>query len=151
MTNAVSYRVLLFYGISVFFVVAIVPWDTASVGIFYLFPSEVFGWLINASGVIALFVYLLISVSQLVPRRRPERENPEAPQIKMWSYPWLTYLSILGILAVLLAVFSISDLRVQAMASFISLGVILLAYLARRAFGPPEKDPSTVIQGKETE
>ena len=233
-TNAVIYRVLLFYVISVFFVAAIVPWDTAftedvvkspftlafgrmgipfapllmnfvvltavlsvlnsslyttsrmlfaltrhndapafltnttqrgvpiwailagtvfayvSVAIYYFFPSEIFTWLINASGAIALFVYLLICISQLVLRRRMERENPEALQIKMWFFPWLTYLSIAAILAVLVAMFVISDLRVQAIASFISLGVILLAYMLRRAFGPPERDPSEVIKEKDT-
>src|SRR5215207_11773672 len=81
-----------------------------SVAIFYFFPSEVFTWLINSSGAIALFVYLLIAISELVMRRRLEREAPEALRIKMWFYPWLTYLSIAGILAVLAAMFFISSL-----------------------------------------
>src|ERR671919_1005083 len=147
-TNAVIYRVLLFYVVSVFFVAAIVPWDTTfaeevikspftvafermgipfapdlmnfvvltavlsvlnsslyttsrmlfaltrhndapgfftnttrrgvpmwailagtsfayiSVVIYYFFPEEIFTWLINASGAIALFVYLLIAISE---------------------------------------------------------------------------------------
>src|SRR5215210_1472521 len=58
-----------------------------SVGIFYFFPEEIFTWLINASGAIALFVYLLIAVSELVMRRRLEREAPERLQLKMWFYP----------------------------------------------------------------
>jgi len=58
----------------------------------------------------AEFVYLLICVSELVMRRRIEREGPEALRIKMWFYPWLTYLSIAGILAVLAAMFFISSL-----------------------------------------
>ena len=233
-TNAVIYRVLIFYVISVFFVACIVPWDTGftenvvkspftlafgemgipyapllmnfvvltavlsvlnsslyttsrmlfaltrhndapgfmtnttrrgvpiwailtstifayvSVAIFYFFPDEVFTWLINASGAIALFVYLLIAVSELVMRRRLERENPEALQIRMWFYPWLTYLSIVCILAVLIAMFFIEGLRPQIIASLISLGVILLAYVARRFFGPPEKDPSEVVRERDT-
>ncbi len=233
-TNAVIYRVLLFYVISVFFVACIVPWNTSftenvvkspftlafgemgipfaplimnfvvltavlsvlnsslyttsrmlfaltrhddapgfltnttrrgvpiwailvstifayvSVAIFYFFPEEVFTWLINASGAIALFVYLLIAVSQLVMRRRLERENPELLELKMWFYPWLTYLSIFGILAVLLAMFFIEGLRAQIIASLISLGVILIAYLLRRALGPPEREPSAVINEETT-
>ena len=233
-TNAVIYRVLIFYVISVFFVACIVPWNTGftenvvkspftlafgemgipyapllmnfvvltavlsvlnsslyttsrmlfaltrhndapgfltnttsrgvpiwailistvfayvSVGIFYFFPEEVFTWLINASGAIALFVYLLIAISELVMRRRLERENPEALQIKMWLYPWLTYLSIASILAVLIAMFFIEGLRPQIIASLLSLGVILLAYVARRAFGPPERDPSAVVNEEAT-
>ncbi|CAA9481266.1 MAG: Aromatic amino acid transport protein AroP [uncultured Rubrobacteraceae bacterium] len=233
-TNAVIYRVLIFYVISVFFVAAIVPWDTGftddvlkspftlafgemgipyaplimnlvvltavlsvlnsslyttsrmlfaltrhndapgfltnttrrgvpiwailagtvfayvSVAIFYFFPEDVFTWLINASGAIALFVYLLIAVSQLVMRRRLERDNPELLQLRMWFYPWLTYLSIFGILAVLIAMFFIEGLRPQIIASLISLGVILVAYFLRRAFGPPQRAPDAVINEETT-
>ncbi|MBA2715269.1 MAG: amino acid permease, partial [Rubrobacteraceae bacterium] len=206
-TNAVIYRVLLFYVVSVFFVAAIVPWNTGftqdiikspftlafermgipgsgtlmnfvvltavlsvlnsslyttsrmlfaltrhndaprfltnttrrgvpiwailtgtifayvSVAIFYFFPEEIFTWLINASGAIALFVYLLIAISQLVMRRRLEREAPERLQLKMWFYPWLTYLSIAGIVAVLIGMAVLADLRPLLIASLISLGV----------------------------
>src|ERR671917_268048 len=219
-TNAVIYRVLLFYVVSVFFVAAIVPWNTGftediikspftlafermgipgsgtlmnfvvltavlsvltrhndapsfmtnttrrgvpiwailtgtifayvSVAIFYFFPEEIFTWLINASGAIALFVYLLIAVSQLVMRRRLEREAPERLELKMWFYPWLTYLSIVGIVAVLIGMAVISDLRPLLIASLISLGVMLVAYMLRKAFGPPQRDPSEVIRESET-
>jgi GABA permease len=229
-TNAVIYRVLLFYVVSVFFVAAIVPWDTTfaevvikspftvafermgipgagtlmnfvvltavlsvlnsslyttsrmlfaltrhndapafftnttrrgvpiwailagtsfgyvSVAIYYFFPSEVFTWLINASGAIALFAYLLIAVSEVVMRRRLESEAPETLQLKMWFYPWLTYLSIAAMLAVLVAMFIIPDQRPLLIASLISLGVILAAYLLRRWFGPPEKSPTEIIR-----
>jgi GABA permease len=121
-----------------------------SVAIFYFFPEEIFTWLINASGAIALFVYLLIAVSQLVMRRRLERENPESLQLKMWFYPWLTYLSIIGIVAVLIGMAVISDLRPLLIASLISLGVMLVAYALRKAFGPPQRDPSEVIRESET-
>jgi GABA permease len=121
-----------------------------SVGIFYFFPEEIFTWLINASGAIALFVYLLIAVSELVMRRRLEREAPERLQLKMWFYPWLTYLSIVGIVAVLIGMAIISDLRPLLIASLISLGVMLVAYMLRKAFGPPQRDPSEVIRESET-
>jgi GABA permease len=232
-TNAVIYRVLLFYVVSVFFVAAIVPWDTTfaeevikspftvafermgipfapdlmnfvvltavlsvlnsslyttsrmlfaltrhndapgfftnttargvpiwailagtsfgyvSVAIFYFFPANVFTWLINASGAIALFAYLLIAISELVMRRRLERENPESLQLRMWFYPWLTYLSIAAMVAVLIAMFIIPDQRPLLIASLISLGVILAAYLLRRLFGPPERSPSEIIREHE--
>jgi GABA permease len=232
-TNAVIYRVLLFYVVSVFFVAAIVPWDTTfaeevikspftlafermgipgagtlmnfvvltavlsvlnsslyttsrmlfaltrhndapgfmtnttrrgvpiwailtgtsfgyvSVAIYYFFPAEVFTWLINASGAIALFAYLLIAISELVMRRRLEREAPESLQLRMWFYPWLTYLSIAAMLAVLVAMFIIPDQRPLLIASVISLGVILAAYLLRRWFGPPERSPTDIIREHE--
>ena len=42
-----------------------------------------FLWLVNSSGAVALFCYVLIAVSQLKLRRRYEREAPEALTLKM--------------------------------------------------------------------
>ena len=53
-------------------------------------PEKVFLFLLNSSGAVALFVYLLICVSQLVLRRRLEREDPERLEVRMWLYPYLT-------------------------------------------------------------
>ena len=50
------------------------------------FPDTVFQFLLNTSGAIALFVYLLIAVSELRLRRRLEREAPERLQLKMWLF-----------------------------------------------------------------
>jgi GABA permease len=117
-----------------------------SVVIYYFFPEEIFTWLINASGAIALFVYLLIAISELVMRRRLEREAPDRLQLRMWLYPWLTYLSIAAMVAVLIAMAVIADQRPLLIASLISAAVILVAYLLRRQFGPPEKDPREAAQ-----
>ena len=53
-------------------------------------PEKVFLFLLNSSGAVALFVYLLICVSQLVMRRKLEREDPDRLQVRMWLYPYLT-------------------------------------------------------------
>ena len=68
----------------------------------------------------------------------------------MWFYPWLTYLSIIGIVAVLIAMFFIPGLRPQIIASLISLAVILGAYFLRKQFGPTQRDPEQVIREAET-
>jgi hypothetical protein len=51
---------------------------------------------------------------------------------------------------VLVAMFFISSLRPLLIASLISLGVMLVAYMLRKAFGPPQRDPSEVIRESET-
>jgi len=133
-------------GVPIWAILAGTSFGYVSVAIYYFFPADVFTWLINASGAIALFAYLLIAISELVMRRRLERENPESLQLKMWFYPWLTYLSIAAMVAVLVAMFIIPDQRPLLIASLISLGVILAAYLLRRLFGPPERSPSEIIR-----
>src|ERR687893_755143 len=89
-------------GVPIWAILAGTIFGYVSVLLYYFFPEQVFTWLINASGAIALFAYLLIAISELVMRRRLEREAPERLQLKMWLYPWLTYLSIAAITAVLI-------------------------------------------------
>ncbi|HJQ29636.1 MAG TPA: amino acid permease [Rubrobacter sp.] len=137
-------------GVPIWAILAGTSFGYVSVLLYYFFPEEVFTWLINASGAIALFVYLLIAISELVMRRRLEREAPERLQLRMWLYPWLTYLSIAAILAVLIAMFVIPDQRPLLEASVVSLGVILIAYAIRRFAGPPERDPHEAIREQET-
>jgi GABA permease len=79
-------------------------------------------------------------------RRRLERDEPERLQLRMWLYPWLTYLSIFAIVAVLIAMVVLPDQRPLLIASVISAIVILAAYLLRRQFGPPEKSPEEVAE-----
>jgi GABA permease len=136
-------------GVPMWAILAGTSFGYVSVLLYYFFPQQVFTWLINASGAIALFVYLLIAISELVMRRRLESEAPERLQLRMWFYPWLTYLSIAAMLAVLVAMFIIPDQRPLLIASLISLGVILAAYLLRHWFGPPEKSPTEIIREHE--
>jgi GABA permease len=133
-------------GVPIWAILAGTSFGYVSVLIYYFFPEQVFTWLINASGAIALFAYLLIAISELVMRRRLEREAPERLQLRMWLYPWLTYLSIFAMAAVLIAMAVIPDQRPLLIASVISAVVILVAYLLRRRFGPPEKSPDEVAE-----
>ena len=94
----------------------------------YLSPETVFLFLVNSSGAIALFVYLLIAVSELKMRRTLEREAPDKLKVKMWFYPWLTYFAIIAMVAVIGAMALVEDVRAQLIPSFISLAVVLVAY-----------------------
>ena len=131
-------------GVPIWAILAGTSFGYVSVLIYYFFPEQVFTWLINASGAIALFAYLLIAISELVMRRRLEREAPERLQLRMWLYPWLTYLSIFAMVSVLIAMAVIPEQRPLLIASVISAVVILVAYLLRRQFGPAEKPPDEV-------
>ncbi len=89
-------------------------------------PGTVFLFLLNSSGAVILFVYLLIAVSQLVLRRR----TPAADlKVKMWLYPWLTLLTIGGILAVLVMMFFDTSTREQLLLSLLAWAVFIGLYL----------------------
>jgi len=62
----------------------------------YFMPAGLFQFLLASSGAIALLVYLVIAVSQLRMRRMLSRQNVELP-LRMWLFPWLTWLVIVFI------------------------------------------------------
>ena len=101
----------------------------------YVSPDTVFAFLVNSYGTVAIFVYVLIALSQLKLRARLEREDPARLRLRMWAYPYLTYLAIAGMLAIVLAMAFIPDQRVPLLFGVISLGILLLAYAVRARFG----------------
>ena len=88
-------------------------------------PETVFLFLLNSSGAVILFVYLLICFSQLVLRRRTA---PELLKVRMWFYPWLTLLTIAAILAVLTMMFFDASTREQLLLSLLSWAVFIALY-----------------------
>ncbi|MGR8010544.1 amino acid permease [Streptomyces hypolithicus] len=62
----------------------------------YWSPTKVFPWLLNMIGAVILVVWIFIAVSQLLLRRRTEREAPEKLVVKMWAYPVLTWVALGG-------------------------------------------------------
>ncbi|HET6857427.1 MAG TPA: amino acid permease [Streptomyces sp.] len=57
----------------------------------YQWPDTVFAFLLNSSGAVALFVWLVICLTQLKMRGIILREAPEKLVVKMWLFPYLTY------------------------------------------------------------
>jgi GABA permease len=95
----------------------------------YVSPKTVFTFLLNSSGAVILFVYLLIAISQFVLRRRTPEENLT---VKMWFFPVLTILAAAGIVAVLAQMGFKEDTRSQLLLSLLSWGVVLVLYAVTR-------------------
>ena len=100
-----------------------------------LWPETIFLWLVNSSGAVALFVYLLIAVSELRMRARLEREDPERLEVRMWGYPWLTWIVIVAIVVVIGSMAFVEDVRSQLWWSLGSLAVVFGAYGLRTIHG----------------
>jgi AAT family amino acid transporter/GABA permease len=92
-------------------------------------PQGVFLFLVNASGAVMLFVYLATALAQIRIRRRIEATEPERLTLKMWLFPWLSYVVVAAIVGVLAAMGADPALRPQLMASLASLAVASAAYL----------------------
>jgi GABA permease len=91
-------------------------------------PQVVFAFLINASGAVMLFIYIIIAVAQIRTRRRLEQTDPARLQVKMWLFPWLSYAVIAGIAGVLLAMALTPSLTSQLYMSLLALGLVLAGY-----------------------
>jgi GABA permease len=100
----------------------------------YVSPDTVFAFLVNSYGTVAIFVYVMIAISQLRLRARLERDAPARLRVRMWGYPYLTYLTIAGMVCIVLAMAFIPDQRTPLIFGVISLGLLLLAFGARRYF-----------------
>jgi GABA permease len=108
----------------------------------YVSPDTVFTFLLNSSGAVILFVYLLIAISEFVLRRRTPEDQLT---IKMWFFPVLTILAAAGIVAVLVQMAVKSDTRSQLLLSLLSWAVVLALYGVTRWRGgsvsPDELEP----------
>jgi GABA permease len=108
-----------------------------AIGASYVSADLVFPFIVNSYGILILFVYLLIAISQLRLRKRLERESPERIKVKMWLFPYLTYLAIFAMLLILGAM-SISpdtEQRVSFWFGLGSVGAMMLAYGVKRICG----------------
>jgi gamma-aminobutyrate permease len=103
-----------------------------SVAATYLWGDVVFNFLINSYGAVALFVYLIIAIAQVVLRRKLERTDPESLTFKMWLFPWLSYATIGLMVTVIAAMAVLPSTRSQFLMSGLTLLLILTTYQIRK-------------------
>jgi GABA permease len=95
-------------------------------------PEVVFAFLVNASGAIMLIIYMLVAFAQIRVRYRLQVEQPERLTLS-----WLT---IGGIGAVLMAMAFVPELSSQLYASLACTAVVIAAYWGlRRRYGIPNQ------------
>ncbi|WP_245644061.1 amino acid permease [Paraburkholderia oxyphila] len=112
-----------------------------SVVMSYVSPDTVFAFLVNSYGTVAIFVYLLIALSQLRLRKRLDATAVGELRVKMWCFPYLTWLSIGGMVSILVAMAFIPEQRKPLWLGVVSLAVLLVAYawFHRRGRGREEE------------
>ncbi|MEV0369317.1 amino acid permease [Streptomyces sp. NPDC050636] len=100
----------------------------------FWWPTTVFQWLLNMVGAAVLVVWGFIAVAQLRMRRQLEREAPERLVVKMWAFPFLTWVALAGVAAVLLLMLRDENQRMQLLftAGF-AVVLIAIALVRQRA------------------
>ncbi len=86
-------------------------------------PQGVFAFLVDASGALMVFVYMMTALAHARLRRSRERAGGPAPSITLWLFPWSSYVAIAAMIAVLAAMAFTPGLGVDLYASLITLAV----------------------------
>ena len=112
-----------------------------------LSPDTVFIFLLNSSGAVILFVYLLICISQIILRRRADSDRLV---VKMWLFPGLSILVAAGILAILAQMAFNATARPQLLESLAAWAVVVALYFVTKRViertpveTPPSVEPTT--------
>ncbi|MGW1283912.1 amino acid permease, partial [Streptomyces sp. NPDC002586] len=119
----------------------------------YAYPKTVFLFLVNSSGAVALFVWLVICFSQLRMRKIIQREAPEKLVVKMWLYPYLTWLTAAFIVFVL--GYMLTDTKGESSGRttvLLSVGVavvVVVIALLKQRFGPSRAESAPVADAAE--
>jgi GABA permease len=100
--------------------------------------QTVFAFLVNASGALMVFIYMMIAVAHLRLRRQREAQQAPAPAITMWLFPWANYAALAGMAAVLIAMAFTPgeltrELRVSVLALLVALGAFFAVDARRRS------------------
>lgn len=101
----------------------------AAVALEAFFPKEIFGFLINASGALMIFVYMLVVASHLVLRPKIPKESLH---LATWFYPFSGWIALAAMAAVLVAMAMTPGRDAELVASLTCLGVIVAAYFIFR-------------------
>ena len=96
-------------------------------------PQAVFAFLVNASGALIVFVYMMVTMAQIRLRRERERAGAPAPAVQMWLFPWASYAAIAAMVIVLVAM-AFTGMAKDLYASMVTLVVAIIAYLLVRAW-----------------
>ncbi|MEU7430072.1 amino acid permease [Streptomyces sioyaensis] len=128
-------------------ILASVLFGFIAVGFNYLWPTTVFQFLLNSSGAVALFVWLVICFSQLRMRGIIQRESPEKLIVRMWLFPYLTWATIASISFVL--VYMLTDDsegggRIQVLLSLLIAVLVVGISLVRDRLGRGSAEKAAV-------
>jgi GABA permease len=95
--------------------------------------DSVFAFLVNASGALMVFVYIVVAVSQIRLRRLRERSGAPEPALQMWLFPWASYATILAMVGILVAMALTPGAATELYFSLVALIAACIGYAVVRS------------------
>jgi len=88
--------------------------------------SGIFDFIMNSAGLVALFVYVFIALTQMRMRQKMTADEVAGLKLKMWFHPWLNLLLIAAIVAILIVMLTTESGRTQVWTSLVATGALVL-------------------------
>ncbi|WP_446428974.1 amino acid permease [Leucobacter sp. 1207-22] len=110
---------------------------------FFAPDSGVFEFIMNSAGLVALFVYVLIALTQMRLRQQMSPDEVGKLKIKVWLHPWLNILLIAAIAAIVVVMMTTESGRTQVFTSLAATLVLVIFWplvrknLAKRRIAGP--------------
>lgn len=95
--------------------------------------SGIYDFIMNSTGLVALFVYVFIAVTQWRTRAAMTAEERANLELRVWLFPWPNIVLILGAIGIVVIMLTSETGRTQVFTSFIAVGALVLFWpLVRR-------------------
>ena len=113
----------------------------------YVAPKMIFDFIMNSAGLVALFVYAFVALTQWRLRNRMSVAERDSLKLKMWLHPWLNIM-VLAAVALIVVLMALNPANApQVWLSLSALGVLLVIYpfvrrrVRNRASGNSQEEP----------
>lgn len=101
--------------------------------LYFISPEVIFYFLGNSVGGLMIAVYIFIAISQIRFRRHYDKVSDEALSIKMWLFPYLSYVTIGILIVVYFCQALIESLRSQFyLSTLVLIGSVVLFMIMRK-------------------
>lgn len=112
--------------------------------------SGVFDFIMNSAGLVALFVYVFIALTQMRIRQKLSPEEVKNLKLKVWLHPWLNIILFVAIAFILVVMLTTDSGRTQVWTSLIATGVLILFWpLVRKNLAKRKPQLTSEILGEE--
>lgn len=138
------------HGVPVLALIASTVGGVAATIVNFAFPNTgIFDFIMNSSGLVALFVYVIIAATHWNMRRKMTPEEVNSLEMKAPLYPWMNILLILGVIGVFVIMVVEESSRTQVWTSLVATAVVVVLWplvkrnlAKRKAAGDAPANPS---------
>lgn len=112
----------------------------------FIAPSSgIYDFIMNSTGLVALFVYVFIAVTQWRLRVKMTPEERSNLKLKVWLFPWLNIVLILGAIGIITIMMFSESGRTQVWTSLIAAGALALFWPLVRKKIALEKEKEALV------